>query len=133
MSFCAADITQNVDEHGETREFVNVKLENGTPISALCDTGANKNGISIEELTKYGLSDLVDSNRASKAKLANGVLTPTIGTVEIKIDVEGNDYDVAFVVCEKLSPSIIFGTPFLNQCEVMKDFKDAVKNRLRKN
>ena len=133
MSFCAQDITQKTDANGETREFVDVKLENGPPISSLCDTGANRNGISMEELTKYGLSDLIDSSLAGKAKLANGALFQTIGMIDIKIDVEGTDYNVPFCVVDKLAPSIILGTPFLKQCQVMSDFKEAIQNRLRKN
>ena len=121
------------DANNDLREYIRTSIGNGTEVKSLCDPGAQDNGISSEFLAEHGLSDLVDTTKKSRAKMADDSIVDTHGEVSIECVIEGTKRNVKFAVISKLSPSIIFGTPFLQETGVLQDFHNSVSQRLRKN
>ena len=119
------------DVNNDMREYIQTSIGNGTEVKSLCDPGAQDNGISSEFLAEHGLSDLVDTTKKSRAKMADDSIVDTHGEVSIECMIEGTKREVKFSVISKLNPVIIYGTPFLQETGVLQDFHDSVSQRIR--
>ena len=53
--------------------------------------------------------------------------------IVFRTDPENKDYEIVFHVVESLHPKIILGAPFLEESGILKDFRESIVNRLRKN
>ena len=119
------------DVNNDMREYIQTSIGNGTEVKSLCDPGAQDNGISSEFLAEHGLSDLVDTTKKSRAKMADDSIVDAHGEVSIECMIEGTKREVKFSVISKLNPVIIYGTPFLQETGVLQDFHDSVSQRIR--
>lgn len=125
MSINTADMSMSFDKNGDLRKFVSVSIEDGIPQKSLCDTGASASGIDAGLLQEYGITDLIKS-KPDMVKMANGELTPSMGTIDIKCTIEGSNQDVTFAVISTLSPKIILGAPLLKSVGVMDKFEQDI-------
>ena len=131
VSIEICEVVCSKDSNGDLREYINTSIGNGTAIKSLCDPGAQANGISPKILSEHGMSDLVDETQKGQAKMADNHIVETRGVVTIDCEIEGETESVPFAVIENLSPSIIYGTPFLNKTGVLADFRQSIDNKIR--
>lgn len=130
MSIDMAKLSFDINKGGDLRKYVQVGLESGTPMKSLCDTGASASGIDATLLQEHGIADLIKAG-PDMVKMANGELTPSIGTIDIKCQIEGSEHNVTFAVIGTLCPKIILGAPLLKSVGVMDKFDRDIDNAFR--
>lgn len=114
---------------GDLREYIDTEVVPGTNEKSLLDTGASVDAICPKLLIECGLSDQVEAAEARFIELADKSLVKIEGTIEMRVNVRGNEHQVKFVVMPGIKPNIIYGMPFLKATGILKDFQDAIKNR----
>ena len=114
---------------GDLREYIDTEIVPGTNEKSLLDTGASVDAICPKLLIECGISDQVVAAEARFIELADKSLVKIEGTIEMKVNVRGKEYQVKFVVMPGIKPNIIYGMPFLKATGILKDFQDAIKNR----
>ena len=98
---------------------------NGLFLSALIDTGASRSVVSLELLKKLNIwyKPLKRGDLASLAA-AGGTLLKILGTVELDIEICGQDMKFEFYVLRNLQPTLILGMNFLKHYEANIDCKN---------
>ena len=126
MSFCESDLSVNDFGNGKLEMCVDLNIESMATSWALCDPDYHENIISVSELLKYDVYDYIKLSRTGNTRLDNGNLVDIIGTIQVKIDVEGNDHDVEFFIVEQSEPDIILGQSFFESCQLLQEFEESV-------
>ena len=114
----------------DVREYVQTTIVPGSSEQSLLDTGASLDAICPKLLTEYGIADKIKTEQERFVKLADETLVKIDGTIDIKVNVNGTEYQVNFTVMPNIKPKIIYGTPFLAATGILDEFRSSVSKRL---
>ena len=116
--------------NGDVREYVETNLAPGVTHKSLLDTGAMVNAISESVVATCGWQNEIDISRKATIELANKAAAESAGTLTVKVDINGKNYEVEFRVVTDLEPKIIYGAPFLSETGILNEFRNSVNNHL---
>ena len=92
---------------------------------ALIDTGSSCNCISLTTLKKANMEEQeMSSKDKMQFKSASNSNMHTMGTVQIKIQIQGQQFQDVFYVFPTLSQDIILGRPFLHKFQAKIDLQE---------